>query len=123
LTGIHTLTFIGRAELGERLYQHAHAIRSRIADAPAPRGRPASADLFGQGDDDARGAAEVAEPEDALVLRHLAEEFGAVGAQAGDGVVDLRGSIIWIRSLYPGPRSRRPAGKPDAATAHVRPAR
>jgi hypothetical protein len=33
LTG--TLTFIGRAELGEQLYQHAHAIRSRIADAPA----------------------------------------------------------------------------------------
>ena len=31
-------------------------------------------DLFGQSDDDARGAAEVAEPEDALVLRHLAEE-------------------------------------------------
>src|SRR5512140_1423855 len=49
----------------------------------------ASADLFGQGDDDARGAAEVAEPEDALVLRHLAEEFGAVGSQAGDGVVDV----------------------------------
>src|SRR5262245_20500904 len=53
------------------------------------RGRDASADLFGQGDDDARGAAEVAEPEDGLVLRHLAEEFGAVGAQAGDGVVDV----------------------------------
>ena len=49
----------------------------------------ASADLFGQGDDDARGAAEVAEPEDTLVLRHLAEEFGAVGAQAGDSVVDV----------------------------------
>jgi hypothetical protein len=79
-TGIHTLTFISRAGLGERLYQHAHAIRSRIAVAPAPRGRLASADLFRQGDDDARGAAEVAEPEDALVLRHLAEEFGAAGA-------------------------------------------
>ena len=64
-------------------------IRSRIADAPASRSRLASADLFGQGDDDARGAAEVAEPEDALILRHLAEEFGAVGAQAGDGVVDV----------------------------------
>ena len=35
----------------------------------------------------------------------------------------LHGSIIWIRSLSPGPRSRRPAGKPDAATAHVRTAR
>lgn len=40
--------------------------------------RLASADLFGQGDDDARGAAEVAEQEDVLVLCHLAEEFGAV---------------------------------------------
>src|SRR6185437_5570723 len=47
------------------------------------------ADLFGQGDDDARGAAEVAEPVAVLVLRHPAEEFGAVGAQAGDGVVDV----------------------------------
>lgn len=47
------------------------------------------ADLFGQGDDDSRGAAEVAEPIAVLVLRHLAEEVGAVGAQAGDGVVDV----------------------------------
>jgi len=46
-----------------------------------PARQVASADLLGQGDDDARGAAEVAEPEDALVLRHLAEEFGAVAAQ------------------------------------------
>jgi hypothetical protein len=30
-TGIHTLTFISRAELGERLYQHAH--RSRLTTA------------------------------------------------------------------------------------------
>jgi hypothetical protein len=37
----------------------------------------ASADLFGQGDDDARGAAQVAEQVDALVLGHLAEELGA----------------------------------------------
>lgn len=35
------------------------------------------------------GAAEVAEPEDVLVLCYLAEEFGAVGVQAGDGVVDV----------------------------------
>ncbi|GAA2775660.1 hypothetical protein GCM10010521_62730 [Streptomyces rameus] len=35
----------------------------------------------------------------------------------------LRGSVIWMRSLTRGPRSRRPAGKPDAATAQVRPAR
>jgi hypothetical protein len=51
------------------------------------RGRLASADLLGQGDDDARGAAKVAEQEDALKLRHLAENFGAVGAQPGNGVV------------------------------------
>jgi hypothetical protein len=49
---------------------------------PSARGcKLASADLFGQGDDDARGAAEVAEPEDALVLRHLAKEFGAPWAR------------------------------------------
>jgi microcystin degradation protein MlrC len=48
-----------------------------------------SADLFGQGDDDACGAAEIAEPVDALVLGHLANKFGAVGAQAVDGVVDV----------------------------------
>src|SRR5262252_2491529 len=59
-----------------------------ILSVNGPLRRP-SADLFGQGDDDARGAAEIAEPEDALVLRHLAEEFGPVGAQAGDGIVDV----------------------------------
>lgn len=32
----------------------------------------------------------------------------------------LRGSILWLRSIDPGPRLRRPAGEPDAATAHVR---
>ena len=49
----------------------------------------ASADLFGEGDDNARGAAEIAEPENGLVLRDLAEELGAVGAQTTDGVVDV----------------------------------
>src|SRR5690349_9320199 len=48
-----------------------------------------SADLLGQGDDDAFGATEVAEPVAVLVLRHLAHEFGAVGAQPGDDVVDV----------------------------------
>ena len=56
---------------------------------PLSRGRFASADLLGQGDDDARGAVEVAQQEDALVLCHLAEESGAVGAQAGDGIMDV----------------------------------
>ena len=32
--------------------------------------------------------------------------------------LQLRGSIIWMRSLNLGPRSRRPAGKPTVATAH-----
>ena len=61
--------------------------RPPVRVRPLSRSRLASADLFGQGDDDARGAAEVTEQEDALVLCHLAEEFGAVGAQAGDGVM------------------------------------
>ncbi|REK90163.1 transposase [Streptomyces inhibens] len=37
--------------------------------------------------------------------------------------LQLRGSIIWMSSLNPGPRYRRPTGKPDADTAHVRPTR
>src|SRR5215831_852159 len=47
------------------------------------------ADLLGQCDDDALGAAEVTEPVAVLVLRHLAEEFGAVSAQAGKDVIDV----------------------------------
>jgi hypothetical protein len=61
--------------------------RAPVRVRPPSRGRLASADLLGQGDDDARGAAKVAEQEDALELRHLAEDFGAVGAQPGNGVV------------------------------------
>ena len=48
-----------------------------------------SAELLGQRDDDALGAAEVAEPIAVLVLHHLADEFGAVGLQAGNDVVDV----------------------------------
>jgi hypothetical protein len=36
--------------------------------------------LFDQPDDDAVGAADVAVPVDVPVLRHLAHEFGALGA-------------------------------------------
>jgi len=50
-----------------------------------------SAELLGQRDDDALGAADVAEPIDVLVLRQLADEFGAVGAQAGNDVLDVAG--------------------------------
>jgi hypothetical protein len=41
----------------------------------------ASAEFLGQRDDDARGASQVAELVLALVLDHLADEFGAVDAQ------------------------------------------
>jgi hypothetical protein len=47
--------------------------------------RQPSAELLGQCDDDAFGAADVAEPIAVLVLRQLANEFGAVGVQAGKG--------------------------------------
>src|SRR5688572_22730997 len=42
------------------------------------------AELFGQSDDDALRATQEAEPVDVLVLRDLADEFGTVGAQAGN---------------------------------------
>ena len=45
-------------------------------------------EFLGQGDDDARRASHVAESVDILVLDHLADEFGAVGAQASDSVVE-----------------------------------
>src|SRR5437773_599598 len=48
----------------------------------------ASEEFLGQRDDDARRASHVAEPVLVLVLGHLADEFGAVGAQASDSVVD-----------------------------------
>jgi hypothetical protein len=53
-----------------------------------PLGRP-SAELLGQSDDDALGAADIAEPIAVLVLRQLADEFGAMGAQAGNDGLDV----------------------------------
>jgi len=47
-----------------------------------------SEEFLGQRHDDARGASHVAKSVLVLVLGHLADEFGAVGAQASDGVVD-----------------------------------
>lgn len=44
--------------------------------------RQPSAELLGQRDDDARRAADVAEPVAVLILLQLADEFGAVGVQA-----------------------------------------
>jgi hypothetical protein len=48
----------------------------------------ASEEFLGQRDDDARRASHVAEPVLVLVLSHLADEFGTVGAQANNRVVD-----------------------------------
>lgn len=61
--------------------------RRGLAGAPDPR-HP-SAELLGQSDDDALGSADVAEPVAVLVLCQLADEFGAVSAQAGKGVLDV----------------------------------
>ena|ERR1700683_1629968 len=47
-----------------------------------------SEEFLGQRDDDASRASHVAEPVLVLVLGHLADEFGAIGAQANDSVVD-----------------------------------
>jgi hypothetical protein len=49
-----------------------------LAASLRPAAGPGSADLLGQGDDDARGAAQVAQQEKVLVLRHLAEEVGTM---------------------------------------------
>src|ERR1700726_1943388 len=80
-----------RPQLQRSRWSESPGLRPRgpIRVRPPSRSRLASADLFGQGDDDARGAAEGTEQEDALELRPLAEEFGAMGAQAGDGVMDV----------------------------------
>ena len=53
-------------------------ISGELAASLRPAAGPESADLLGQGDDDARGAAQVAQQEKVLVLRHLAEELGTM---------------------------------------------
>src|SRR5467141_2331532 len=65
----------------------------RVEGAPrappvSPKAVNASEEFLGQRDDDARRASHVAESVLVLVLGHLADEFGAVGAQASDSVVD-----------------------------------
>src|SRR6267142_1250652 len=70
--------------------------RSRLPDSlsrrpgatVSPKAVNASEEFLGQRDDDARRASHVAESVLVLVLDHLADEFGAVGAQASDSVVD-----------------------------------
>src|SRR4030095_16338317 len=62
----------------------------RMPRAPSvsPKAVNASEEFLGQRDDDARRGSHVAESVLVLVLGHLADEFGAVGAQASDSVVD-----------------------------------
>src|SRR3954468_765926 len=72
---------------------------ARPASDPHPRPSPPrlgggegpglrSAEVLDQPDDHAGGAADVAVPVDVLVLRDLAHEFGAVGAEAVEDLVD-----------------------------------
>src|SRR3954451_23234075 len=72
------------------LRQSVAALRARTARAPpvSPKAVNASEEFLGQRDDDARRASHVAESVHVLVLGHFADEFGAVGAQASDSVVD-----------------------------------
>ena len=54
----------------------------------SPKAVNVSEEFLGQRDDDARRASHVAKSVHVLVLGHLADEFGAIGAQASDSVVD-----------------------------------
>src|SRR5438128_6167101 len=65
----------------------------RVEGAPrappvSPKAVNASEEFLGQRDDDARRASHVAESVLVLVLGHLADEFGAAGAQASHSFVD-----------------------------------
>jgi len=62
--------------------------KGRLGPPVSPKAVNASEEFLGQRDDDARWALHVAEPVHVLVLGHLADEFGAAGAQARDRVVD-----------------------------------
>src|SRR4051812_14186577 len=94
--------------------QVARATTTQQGSASA-RSRRFSAELLGESDDDAVRATQEAEPVDVLVLRDLADELGAVAAQAGDDVVDVVDSehdaanaqrVRW-RDLRLGPDRRR----------------
>lgn len=77
----------------QNLWMALHESSGRRCSGVSRRGRDllrtASAELLGQCDDDAFGAAHVAEPVAVLVLLQLADEFGAVGVQAGEDVLDV----------------------------------
>ena len=51
--------------------------------------RQPSAELLGQGDDDAVRVAEVTEPVAVPVLSQLADELGAMGVQAGEHILNV----------------------------------
>src|SRR5207237_5556661 len=55
----------------------------------SPKSVNTSEEFLGQPDDDALGAADVGEPIRVLVLHHFADQFGAVGEQARDDIVDV----------------------------------
>ena len=57
--------------------------------SPARKPVKASFQLLGQRHDDALGAANITEPILVLVLLQAANEFAAVGAQAGDDIVNI----------------------------------
>jgi HPt (histidine-containing phosphotransfer) domain-containing protein len=68
--------------------RRSHTEHAGWAPPVSPKAVNASEELLGQRDDDARRASHVAESVLVLVLGHLADELGAVGAQASDSVVD-----------------------------------
>src|SRR5687768_11283366 len=59
------------------------------ARSPARSATGPLAELLGQRDEDPLGAADVTEPVAILVLRHLSNEFRAMGSQAGDRGIDV----------------------------------
>jgi hypothetical protein len=58
------------------------------ASPVSPKAVNASEKFLGQRDDDARRASHVAESVFVFILGHLADEFGAMGAQVSDSVVN-----------------------------------
>src|SRR5206468_11453644 len=55
----------------------------------SPKAVNASGEFLGQPNDNALGAADIGEPIRVLVLHHFADQFGAMGKQARDDVVDV----------------------------------
>src|SRR5258706_9440453 len=79
------------AQVGEKagwLRVMGSSRKSAWSATASPKAVNASEEFLGQRDDDARGASHVAESVLVLILGHLADEFGTVGAQASDRVVD-----------------------------------